>query len=68
MLKSIQNGAFFKDPGGLFHSEGPMYERPFCPMLVFRKGALSLAKLLLDFIVIEGRTHKLHSNNEDRHC
>ena len=24
-----------------------MYERPFCPMLVFQKGTLSLAKLLL---------------------
>ena len=28
-----------------------MYERPHCQMLVFRKGTLSLAKLLLDSIL-----------------
>ena len=42
---------FFKDPGRLFDGEGPVYEKPFCPMLVFRKGTLSLARLLLDSIL-----------------
>ena len=41
----------FKDPGGFFHRERTMYERPFGHMLVFRKGTLSLAKLLLNFIL-----------------
>ena len=51
LFKSIQNDDFFIDPGGLFHRQGPMYERLFCPMLVFRKGTLSLAKLLLDSVL-----------------
>ena len=32
---------FFKDPCRFFHREGSMYERPFCPMLVFQKGTFS---------------------------
>ena len=29
--------------GNLFQTEGPIYERLFCPMVVLRKGTLSLA-------------------------
>ena len=50
-LKVFETVVFFIDQGRLFHTEGPMYERPFCPILVFRKGTLSLEKLLLDSIL-----------------
>ena len=29
----------------LFHKDGPMYNKVFCPVLVLRKGCLSFAKL-----------------------
>ena len=33
----------FIEFGNLFQTEGPIYERFFCPMVVLRKGTLSLA-------------------------
>ena len=51
MLKNIENGGFYVDPEKLLQREGPICERPFCSMLVFRKGTLSLEKLLLDSIL-----------------
>ena len=50
MLKSIQNGVvvFFKNPGRLFHREGPMYERPFC-LAIFPKRNLEPGKVTSRF-------------------
>ena len=42
---------FFIDPGRLFHRQGPIYEKPFCTILVFRKETFRLAKLILDSIL-----------------
>ena len=66
MFKSIQTGRFFIDPCRLIHREGPVYERPFCSMLVFQKGTLSFEKLFLILFCNEERTHKLDLNNKDR--
>ena len=51
-FKSTKDGGFFSiDPGRFFHRKGPIYERPFCLILVFQKGTYSLAKLLLHSIL-----------------
>ena len=37
-LKLLMFVADFSSEGRLFHTLGPKYERPFCPVLLFRKG------------------------------
>ena len=47
LLKNVLNVfklmLLFTELGNLFQTEGPIYERLFCPMVVLRKGTLSLA-------------------------
>ena len=50
-LKVFKTVVLFINSGRLLHREGPVYGRPFCPILFFRKGTLSLTKLLLDSIL-----------------
>ena len=42
-LKVFKLMFLFIELGNLFQTEGPIYERLFCPMVVLRKGTLSLA-------------------------
>ena len=41
-LKLLMFVADFSSEGRLFHILGPKHERPFCPVLLFRKGRISL--------------------------
>ena len=48
MFESVQIiQIFIMGSGKLLHIEGPMYDKVFCPRLVFRKGDLSLGKLFV---------------------
>lgn len=48
MFESVQIiQIFIMGSGKLLHIEGPMYDKVFYPMLVFRKGDLSLGKLFV---------------------
>ena len=48
MFESVQIiQIFIMGSGKFLHIEGPMYDKVFCPMLVFRKENLSLGKLFV---------------------
>ena len=57
--------ADFRSEGRLLHILGPKYERQFCPMLIFRKGSISL---FLDLQVTRlwptGKSQALHAKSK----
>ena len=46
-LKVFKLFVFLMGSGRLLQKEGPTYDKVFCPVLVLRKGCLSLIKLFL---------------------
>ena len=49
---------FKRVQGRLLHEKGQIYNKIFCPVLVFGKGWLSLAKLLVSILQCEMNSNK----------
>ena len=59
--KCLNYSVFLMVSGRLFHNEGTMYDKVFCPELVLWKGCLSFAKLFLVSILQFGANSKIES-------
>ena len=57
-LKEFKLSVFFNVSGIWFKNEGPIKDKAFWPVFVFRKGCLSFKKLFLKLILPSGANSK----------